>query len=113
MSNKKYWKSLEDYNNSPEFVKGAMNEFAEPIPVDEFLGNENLDSTKTPRRDFLKFLGFSVTAASLAACSFGYIDSGSMLLPRVPFSIRLSKLFLSCVVVSPSTVSIIAFLASL
>lgn len=68
MSNKKYWKSLEDYNNSPEFVKGAMNEFAEPIPVDEFLGNENLDSTKTPRRDFLKFLGFSVTAASLAAC---------------------------------------------
>lgn len=68
MSNKKYWKSLEDYNNSPEFVKGAMNEFAEPIPVDKFLGNENLESTKTPRRDFLKFLGFSVTAASLAAC---------------------------------------------
>lgn len=68
MSNKKYWKSIEDYKNDPEFIKGAVNEFSEPIPMDEFLGNQNLDTTKTPRRDFLKFLGFSVTAASLAAC---------------------------------------------
>ncbi|MCC7051595.1 MAG: TAT-variant-translocated molybdopterin oxidoreductase, partial [Bacteroidia bacterium] len=68
MSNKKYWKSLEEYNGNPEFLKAASNEFAEEIPVDKFLGDKTLESTKTPRRDFLKFLGFSVTAASLAAC---------------------------------------------
>ena len=68
MSNKKYWKSLEDLNNSPEIIKKAQNEFAQEIPLEAFLGNDALNSTKTPRRDFLKFLGFSVTAASLAAC---------------------------------------------
>ena len=68
MSNKKYWKSLEDLNNSPEIIKKAQNEFAEEIPLESFLGNESLSNSKTPRRDFLKFLGFSVTAASLAAC---------------------------------------------
>lgn len=68
MSNKKYWKSLEDLNNNPALIKKAQNEFAEEIPLESFLGNESLNSSKTPRRDFLKFLGFSVTAASLAAC---------------------------------------------
>jgi MoCo/4Fe-4S cofactor protein with predicted Tat translocation signal len=66
-NNKKYWKGLEDLNNDPDFIKSAQNEFAEPLPTD-FLGNESLANTSTPRRDFLKFLGFSVTAASLAAC---------------------------------------------
>src|SRR6185369_4872621 len=50
------------------FIKGAQNEFAEEIPMDSFLSNPSLENTSTPRRDFLKFLGFSVTAASLAAC---------------------------------------------
>ncbi len=68
MSNRKYWKSIEDLNRSPEFVKKAKNEFAEEIPIEKFLSNDALESSKTPRRDFLKFLGFSVTAASLAAC---------------------------------------------
>ena len=68
MSNKKYWKSLEDLNDSPELIKKAQNEFAEPIPMDEFLGSDAVSSHATPRRDFLKFLGFSVTAATLAAC---------------------------------------------
>ena len=69
MSNKKYWKSLEDFNNSPEIIKKAQNEFAQEIPLEAFLGNnDSLSNSKTPRRDFLKFLGFSVTAASLAAC---------------------------------------------
>lgn len=65
---KKYWKGLEDLNNDPAFIKSAQSEFAEEIPMDKFLSNESLDETSTPRRDFLKFLGFSVTAASLAAC---------------------------------------------
>lgn len=69
MSNKKrYWKGLEDLNNSPSFIKSVQQEFAEEVPAENFLAKENLDQTSTPRRDFLKFLGFSVTAASLAAC---------------------------------------------
>lgn len=68
MSNKKYWRSLEDLNDSPELIKKAQNEFAEPIPMDEFLSKDGLSTNSTPRRDFLKFLGFSVTAATLAAC---------------------------------------------
>lgn len=69
MATKKYWKGLEELNNSPEFVQKVNNEFAEQIPVEEFLGDNNLASNNgTNRRDFLKFLGFSVAAASLAAC---------------------------------------------
>jgi MoCo/4Fe-4S cofactor protein with predicted Tat translocation signal len=69
MATKKYWKGLEELNNSPEFVQHSQNEFAEQIPVEQFLGDSNLtENNGTNRRDFLKFLGFSVTAASLAAC---------------------------------------------
>ena len=68
MATKKYWKGLEELNNNPEFVQKAGQEFAEQIPVEAFLGDGNLGSGGTNRRDFLKFLGFSVTAASLAAC---------------------------------------------
>ncbi len=64
----KYWRGLEELANSPEFTKHQQNEFAEEVPVEQFLGKSSLDSTSTSRRDFLKFLGFSVTAASLAAC---------------------------------------------
>ncbi len=68
MATKKYWKGLEELNNSSEFVQNAQNEFAEQIPVENFSETENLETSGTNRRDFLKFLGFSVTAASLAAC---------------------------------------------
>src|ERR1051325_2454857 len=68
MATKKYWKGLEELNNSPEFVQKSQNEFAEQIPVEKFLGEESLANSGTDRRDFLKFLGFSVAAASLAAC---------------------------------------------
>src|ERR1043165_2420666 len=69
MATKKYWKGLEELNNSPEFVQKSQNEFAEQIPVEKFLEDSSLaENSGTNRRDFLKFLGFSVTAASLAAC---------------------------------------------
>ena len=69
MATKKYWKGLEELKNSPEFVKNANNEFAEQVSVEAFLGDNNLAvNTGTDRRDFLKFLGFSLVAASLAAC---------------------------------------------
>lgn len=66
-SNKKYWKGLEEYNNTPEFVKDNKSEFAEPIPIEDVLNEVGL-STVTPRRDFLKALGFGLGAVTLAAC---------------------------------------------
>jgi len=66
-SNKKYWKGLEELNNSPEFVELNKNEFAEPLPIEDLLSGTGL-MTKTPRRNFLKALGFGVGAVSLAAC---------------------------------------------
>jgi molybdopterin-containing oxidoreductase family iron-sulfur binding subunit len=69
MSNtKKYWKGIEELQETPEFLNHKQNEFAEELPVDKFLGDDKLVNTNTNRRDFLKVLGFSVTAASLAAC---------------------------------------------
>jgi MoCo/4Fe-4S cofactor protein with predicted Tat translocation signal len=66
-SNKKYWKGLEELNKTPEFVEKNKHEFAEPIPIEEVLSGGGL-SSKTPRRDFLKALGFGVGAVTLAAC---------------------------------------------
>src|ERR1700744_4036083 len=66
-SNKKYWKGLEELNNEPEFVEKNKHEFAEPIPIEEVLSSGGL-MAKTPRRDFLKALGFGVGAVTLAAC---------------------------------------------
>jgi len=66
-SNKKYWKGLEELNKSPEFVEKNKHEFAEPIPIEDVLTGGGLLG-KTPRRDFLKALGFGVGAVTLAAC---------------------------------------------
>jgi len=66
-SNKKYWKGLEELNKTPEFVEKNKHEFAEPIPIEDVLTGGGL-AGKTPRRDFLKALGFGVGAVTLAAC---------------------------------------------
>src|SRR3984885_11774966 len=66
-SNKKYWKGLEELNNTPEFVEKNKHEFAEPIPIEDVLSGSGL-AGKTPRRDFVKALGFGVGAVTLAAC---------------------------------------------
>lgn len=65
---KRYWKGVEELRNDAEFVRLKNNEFFEEIPVDEVLGKKAETTDATPRRDFLKFLGFGVAAASLAAC---------------------------------------------
>ncbi|MDQ3190774.1 MAG: TAT-variant-translocated molybdopterin oxidoreductase [Bacteroidota bacterium] len=65
---KKYWKGLSQLNDNPEFINAAKKEFAENDSLDSFLGDEKLSDTSTDRRDFLKFLGFSITAATLASC---------------------------------------------
>lgn len=65
---KKYWKGLPELTESPEFTQSKKNEFAEPLPIGEFLaGNEDNDKG-TSRRDFLKVMGFSTAAVTLAAC---------------------------------------------
>ena len=64
---KKYWKGVDELKNDAEFVRLKNNEFYENLPLDEVIGKK-AEEGLTPRRDFLKFLGFSVAAASLAAC---------------------------------------------
>lgn len=60
MSTKKtYWKGLEQLKNDAAFVKHADKEFVD-LGVEEDPGHS--------RRDFLKMMGFSVAAVSLAAC---------------------------------------------
>ena len=66
-SNKKYWKGLEELNKTPEFVEKNKNEFPEPIPIEDVLTGGGLTG-RTPRRDFLKAVGFGVGAVTLAAC---------------------------------------------
>ena len=67
-TNRKYWKGVEELKQTPEFLETIDKEFAQEMSVEEFLGDENLGDTSTNRRDFMKFLGFSVAAATLASC---------------------------------------------
>ncbi|MGJ8745533.1 TAT-variant-translocated molybdopterin oxidoreductase [Polaribacter sp.] len=68
-SNKKYWKSVEELKGSSIVETLSKNEFVEEIPTDKFLGDkETLENSSTSRRDFLKYVGFTTAAASLAAC---------------------------------------------
>jgi molybdopterin-containing oxidoreductase family iron-sulfur binding subunit len=66
MSDKKYWQSFGERNNSEAFQKSTENEFNESLPLEGLDGKGLLDA-KHPRRDFLKYLGFSTAAATLAA----------------------------------------------
>ncbi len=76
-SSKKYWKSVEELNENSSIVETLkQNEFVEEIPTDEFLGNkEALETSTTTRRDFLKYVGFTTAAASLAACEGPVVKS--------------------------------------
>ncbi len=69
-SNKRYWKSEAELNPDDSIVEALRNnEFNEQIPVDEFLGDKDkLSNSNTNRRDFLKYVGFSTAAATVAAC---------------------------------------------
>ncbi|TNJ44325.1 TAT-variant-translocated molybdopterin oxidoreductase [Tamlana fucoidanivorans] len=90
-SNKKYWKSVEELNENSSIVETLkQNEFVSEIPTDEFLGDKDtLESTATTRRDFLKYVGFSTAAATLAACegpvkkSIPYVVQPTEIIPGV------------------------------
>ena len=77
-NNKKYWKNLAELNsaNNDVFDELENKEFIQEIPVEEFLSDkENLENSSTSRRDFLKFIGFSTAAATLAACEGPVVKS--------------------------------------
>ncbi|WP_438710317.1 TAT-variant-translocated molybdopterin oxidoreductase [Aquimarina muelleri] len=90
-SNKKYWKSVEELNENSSIVETLQqNEFVKEIPTDEFLGDKSsLENSSTTRRDFLKYVGFSTAAASLAACegpvkkSIPYVVQPERIVPGV------------------------------
>jgi molybdopterin-containing oxidoreductase family iron-sulfur binding subunit len=66
MSQKKYWKGLEELHNTPAHQETVANEFKDsPLPLSDL--SDTLLGATTPRRDFLKYLGFSTAAAMLAA----------------------------------------------
>ncbi|MGB5318703.1 TAT-variant-translocated molybdopterin oxidoreductase, partial [Eudoraea sp.] len=91
MASKKYWKSEAELNPNDSIVEALrQNEFVEEIPTDKFLGDKTgLSETSTNRRDFLKYVGFSTAAASLAACegpvrkSIPYVIQPEQIVPGV------------------------------
>jgi MoCo/4Fe-4S cofactor protein with predicted Tat translocation signal len=66
MEQKQYWQSFGELNNLTANQIGADdNEFQEDLPIEA--DDKGLLEAKTPRRDFLKYLGFSTAAAAAAA----------------------------------------------
>jgi MoCo/4Fe-4S cofactor protein with predicted Tat translocation signal len=67
MSKKKYWQSFGELNNTESFQESTKNEFKEELLPLSDLDDKGILDAKTPRRDFLKYLGFSTAAAAVAA----------------------------------------------
>ena len=65
MDQKKYWQNLGELNNTEGYQKLVKDEFQEDLPM--FDNSKGLLDAKTPRRDFLKYVGFSTAAAAVAA----------------------------------------------
>ena len=84
---KQYWKGVEQLTNHPEFVKFASREFPQELPIEDGKLKEDGGST---RRDFLKLMGFSLAAASLAACeapvrkAIPYLNKPEEIDPGIP-----------------------------
>lgn len=73
--NTKYWTGLDDLHNTTAAQEALSTEFGKNQSVEGFLAGGKLDETNTGRRDFLKFMGFSVAAATLAACETPVVKS--------------------------------------
>ncbi|MCH7409004.1 TAT-variant-translocated molybdopterin oxidoreductase [Belliella sp. DSM 111904] len=82
-NNKTYWKGIEQLTNDPEFVKNADKEFPE-------FASSGSGEEGPSRRDFLKLMGFSLAAASLAACeapvrkAIPYVNKPVDINPSIP-----------------------------
>src|ERR1700754_3285389 len=66
MSQKRYWQSFGELNDPENFKRQNQDEFREELPFEGF-DDKGLVDAKAPRRDFLKYLGFSTAAATIAA----------------------------------------------
>jgi len=64
---RKYWQSFGELNKTENFQQSAQNEFQEELLPLADLDDKGILDAKTPRRDFLKYLGFSTAAAAVAA----------------------------------------------
>jgi MoCo/4Fe-4S cofactor protein with predicted Tat translocation signal len=64
--NKEVWIGVEHLTNDPAFQQAGEKEFVE-LPVVEQLSEDNALDVKANRRDFLKYLGFGLGAATIAA----------------------------------------------
>ena len=75
--NKKYWTSVDELQNTTASQEALSTEFSRSNDqsVEQFLTSGKLDETNTGRRDFLKFMGFSIAAATLAACETPVVKS--------------------------------------
>lgn len=65
MQQKKYWQNFSERNNSEKYAQNVQDEFQQELPFE--ISDEGILNAKTHRRDFLKYLGFSTAAATLAA----------------------------------------------
>ena len=90
-NHKKYWKSeLELSSDNPTINDLKNNEFVNELPADAFQNSENsLEDSSTNRRDFLKYLGFTTAAATLASCegpvnrSIPYVVQPEQIIPGI------------------------------
>lgn len=73
--NTKYWSSLDELQQTAAAQEAMSTEFAREQSVENFLADDKLKETNTGRRDFLKFMGFSLAAATLAACETPVVKS--------------------------------------
>ncbi|MDF2832212.1 TAT-variant-translocated molybdopterin oxidoreductase [Chryseobacterium indoltheticum] len=88
-SNKIQFRSIHELKDPALTGKLALKEFQEEIPVEDFL--ESAEKTDgTSRRDFLKILGFSTAAVTLAACeapvikTIPYVVKPHEIIPGIP-----------------------------
>lgn len=89
-SNKIQFRSIHELKDPALNGKLALKEFQEEIPVEDFLGDAEKNDSGTSRRDFLKLLGFSTAAVTLAACeapvikTIPYVVKPHDIIPGVP-----------------------------
>ncbi len=93
MKKPKYWQALEELEQSPEVLEQAKKEFPSPINLEQSLDNtaEEAQGWESNRRNFLKTMGFGVTAATLTACfeaptrkAIPYINKPDVVTPGIP-----------------------------
>ena len=89
-SNKIQFRSIQELKDPTLTARLAQKEFQTEIPVDELLGGKKATESGTSRRDFLKLLGFSTAAVTLAACeapvikSIPYVVKPHEIIPGIP-----------------------------